>query len=175
MAEKDSTNRTKERREREKEMGMERLDISLHKTTLKMLIKLVKDAGYDVNSREKSRGINGVLTQLIYEVYSRRDKVNLNRRDQQGFILAQKLKTLKKSGLEKGISLKKATRSVESESPTDYLDTEDAEWRQDTLLQLIKKYQFVFAPKQLPSKKKVGKSHGEGDSDREDFVITLSD
>ena len=54
MAPKKPADRTKKRRTREKEMGMERLDISLHRTTMKMLMELVKDAGYELDSREKS-------------------------------------------------------------------------------------------------------------------------
>jgi len=163
MAAKDSRERTAERRKREREMGMERPDISLHETTLKMLIELVEASGYDVESGEKSRGINGVLTQIIYEVYRRRDTVNLSKRDQQGFILARKLLTLKA----KRFKLKKAVEYVRAEKASDYLETEGPEWSRETVIQLIDLYKSDFCPKPSPSKKKTGKSRRKGDSNKE--------
>jgi hypothetical protein len=140
MASKKAANRTTERRKREKQMGMERLDISLHQTTMDMLTELVEAAGYKLNSREKSRGITGVLTQIIFEVHRRLDKVNLNRQEQQGFILAQKVRTLK----DQAIGPKKVTKYVQTDKPSDYLDTVDAEWSRETLIELIQQYSNVF-------------------------------
>ena len=171
MVPKESTTRTKERRQREKEMGMERLDVSLHKATLRMLLELVKAAGYKVKSREKSRGINGVLAQLICEGYLRKDTEDWNKTEQQGFILARKLQTLRNKKFEANA----AGKYVEAEKPSDYLDTEDAEWSEETLLQLLKEYRYAFAPKRRSTKKKVGKSHGKGDSEGEEYVSILND
>ena len=99
MANDSSENRVEKHRNREKKMGMQRLDVSLHSTTYDMLLELVEKAGYDVDKKEKGKGVNGVLTQLIYEIYHRTAKVQLDRKRQQGFLLAQKLKMLKADGV----------------------------------------------------------------------------
>ena len=143
VTDKSANERLKKWRGREKETGMQRLDVSLHSTTYDMLIELVKRSGYDVDKKEKGKGVNGVLTQLIYEIYHRTDKVQLDRKRQQGFLLAQKLKMLKADG----VIPRAAKKYIEKEKPSDYLDTEDSEWSIQTLNQLIEEYADEFGPK----------------------------
>lgn len=139
-ASKASKERSTTYRQRQVEMGMKRLEVGLHETTYTMLMELVQDAGYKVEKGGKGRGINGVLTQIIYEVYVRQDKVTLDKTDQQGFILAQKVSTLRASNLEP----ENVVKYIEKEEPSSYLGKEETEWNKRTLLKLIKDYKGKF-------------------------------
>ena len=66
--------------------------------------------------------------------------MTLSRQEQQGFILAQKLRTLKDASMGRA----KATEYIAEQKPSDYLDTEDTKWNKQSIRQLIDKYGDVF-------------------------------
>lgn len=136
MPTKQSDHRIKKYRERQQNMGVIRLDMRISQTTFNMLIEMVKKTGYDIDKGEQSKGVEGVLTQIVYEVFCRMDEIELDRKKQQGFILAQKLRNLRKGKF----SAKAAKDHIKKEDPSYYLGKQYTEWDSKSLSKLINRY-----------------------------------
>ena len=83
---------------RRKKGGMHRKEINFDDITYKMLLELVERSGYDIETGELSKGIRGVLLQLIATAYRKRDKIKWDSAKQQNTLLAREAKSYLKEG-----------------------------------------------------------------------------
>ena len=132
--------------------------MELHHTTIEMLDELLTAAGYENKQGEKGKGRAGVLSQLIYEAYQKRDELQLDRKKQQGFLLAQMLQELQGSGKK----IKEAKEYGKNDAPPSYyLKTESESWTKELMLELVKQYRYLYAPETIPPNPRTKASKSE--------------